>query len=110
MANSYKTSVRFDSYKFYTIKCWNKDKTEIFYKVGITYRKLLGERFSINMKPTKAFPYYFKIINVLEFKYNEGEKCWNIEKEYHNERNKLGERYYPKMEMNGGITECYLTL
>lgn len=52
-----KRSVNFDSFKVYVIKCWND--TEIFYKVGKTFRKI-DERFDSNM------PYNYEVIKIYD--------------------------------------------
>lgn len=98
ISNSLKSN-NFDSYKLYKIKCWNDD--ELFYKIGITFRKI-KERFS-----SGTIPYSYKIIEIIES--DNGVYIWNLEKELHKRHKDDNLQYIPKIKF-GGAYECFVKL
>lgn len=95
--NAHNSSRQFDSYKLYIIKCWNE--FEVFYKIGITFRKLNVRFNNANM------PYFYEVIDLIES--NDGEYVWNLEKELH--KNNRANKYIPKKYFCG-INECFSEL
>ena len=87
-------SDKFDSFKVYIIKCWNKD--ECFYKIGRTSQKV-----KIRFYGKKVMPYSYETIK--EF-IGEAKEMYKLEQELKN-KNK-NNKYYPKISF-GGETECF---
>ena len=92
------TSLYFDSFKLYKIKCWNNN--EEFYKIGITYNTL-KERF----RKKNSLPYNYEVIEIIESE--DGEHIWNLEKELHRQHKEF--KYVPKLKF-GGMYECFTKL
>ncbi len=93
-------SKNFDSFKCYVIKCWNDDKSEIFYKIGKTYRKI-NQRF----KNKKTMPYNYEIIKIFE---GDGIDISKLEYKLQLENKQF--KYQPKINFNGSILECFFKI
>lgn len=91
-----KKSKNFDSFKLYIIKCWNEDKSEVFYKIGRTFRKV-NERFW-------SFPYNYKIINIVE---GTAKEVFDLEIKLRQQHKEY--KYIPQQQFNG-MKECYLKI
>lgn len=83
--------------RFYIIKCFND--TEIFYKIGITSRKI-NERYSYK----KEMPYNYEIL--IDF-VGDASTIFNFELIFKNYIKKHKIKYQPLIKFNGAKTECY---
>jgi hypothetical protein len=82
----------------YIIKCWNED--EVFYKIGITSRATIQERFYHPL----TMPYQYEIV---EFRtYDDPLESWELERKLHNINKK--HKYTPKIFFDG-YSECFLS-
>ncbi len=79
----------------YIIKCSNNK--ELFYKIGITSRKL-EQRFCNK----KTMPYNYKIIKLIKSK--DSDYIFNLERKLHKINKKY--KYIPKIQFDG-FTECF---
>lgn len=82
---------------FYIIKCFNK--TETFYKLGITSNSI-EKRYCNNT----AMPYQYEIIQEIK---GIPEDIWNLELFFKHYITKNNFKYYPSITFNGSITECF---
>lgn len=82
---------------FYILKCFNE--TEEFYKIGIT-SNTIQQRYLGKLK----MPYNFEIIREIK---DSAEIVWNTEFEL---KTKLTQKYTPKIEFGGYLTECYSSI
>ena len=87
---------------FYILKCWNDD--EIFYKIGITTKDSVDERYGKQRKT--MMPYDYEIL--VEEKSFDKEYIWN--KEIENKKKHTPYHYIPKIKFNGSVTECFKKL
>lgn len=85
----------FDSFKCYIIKCWNDDKSEVFYKIGKTFMTL-KMRFNGG-----SLPYNYEVLNVVE-----GDGRYISELEINLLRSQKEFDYTPTEDF-GGKTECF---
>ena len=92
-------SKKFESYKIYTIKCWNKN--EIFYKIGRTFLSLQNR---FNNNKSVNLPYYYQVINIIE---GEADYIFKLEKQMHKKLKKY--KYLPNKKFNG-MTECFIKI
>lgn len=90
-------SKKFDSFKIYIIRCWNKN--EEFYKIGRTF-KTIKHRFDC----VKHMPYNYEILKIF---INDVESIYNLETEL--KRMNKEYKYIPKIKFNG-MQECYFNL
>lgn len=95
-------SKNLDSFKVYIIKCYND--TEIFYKIGKTF-KTTKQRF--NNK--KLMPYKYQILDEIIFDntFEGGKECCEMERELQNYFKRY--QYTPSKEF-GGKYECFYGL
>jgi len=92
--NASKTSKRFDDYKVYIIKCFNKE--EEFIKIGRTYQKLI-HRF----RTKGMMPYNYEIIQEI---LGDSSYICNLEREL--KSNIKSYKYIPLIPFNGKH-ECF---
>jgi len=88
-----KLSKEFDSFKFYIIRCWNKE--EEFYKIGKTFRKIEKRFCKSNL------PYKYEIIKIIE---GTAKEITDMEIKFKQEFKNFN--YKPKIKF-GGLSECY---
>jgi hypothetical protein len=86
-------SKKFDSFKFYIIKCSNEN--EEFYKIGRTFSTIY-DRFCSNI------PYNYEIIQIRESE--DGHKIYCLEKTF--KRINKDNKYTPKLDFHGK-QECF---
>lgn len=86
---------RFQSFKCYVIRCWNK--SESFYKIGKTFNRI-NKRFSCN----EDMPYKFEVVHL--FEYADGGEAHDKEESLKvlNKNNS----YIPKIHF-AGMYECF---
>jgi hypothetical protein len=90
-------SKSFDSFKVYIIKCFNDDKSEVFYKIGKTFTTV-EKRF----KSKKNMPYNYEILKIIE---GNSKKISELEIKLHKKYKKF--KYKPLVKF-GGCTECFI--
>lgn len=84
--------------KLYIIRCYNEE--ESFYKIGITSRETLRDRFNC----IRLMPYEYEVIKVVE---DDAEYIFNLEKLLHKLHKK--DKYTPILVFDGW-TECFSKL
>jgi hypothetical protein len=84
---------------FYILKCWNT--SEIFYKIGITTKNSVNERYGKSRKT--MMPYKYEIL--AEEKSFDKKYIWDKEIEYKKNLSKY--HYIPQIKFNGSATECF---
>ena len=84
---------------FYVLECWNNK--EKFYKIGITTKNSVEERYGRKRKT--MMPYQYKIL--IEEKSFDKRYIWDKEIEY---KKRLSPFHYsPSIPFNGSVTECF---
>lgn len=89
-----KKGKRFESFKFYIVRCWNEN--ESFYKIGRTFNKL---KYRFQSKTT--IKYKWEPILVKE---GSAEWCFNTESEV---KEKIIEKAYRPLIHFSGVSECF---
>ena len=95
------SSVYFDSFKIYIIKCYDDETKEEFVKIGKTFNTV-KHRFSSKIK----LPYNYIILEIIEFEKDQFKLCSELENSLHKQLKEYA--YNPLLDFKGKH-ECYNT-